>query len=162
MPCSCSFYFLQFWLGFDDGLGSHGLSCRRSGRIQLCLHHHIYLFSSRIRISLSPSQHTHLLVFPSSFLHFSFFTATHSPSGISFYLFLFLSLLCFWVSFLCLPVYLYSNPLYYSIFLLYLSFHSFIENQLGNDPCVYTGYRLVINKALFSYNNKKKRNKKHK
>ena len=30
---SSSFYFLRFWLGFEDGLGSHGLSRRRSCRI---------------------------------------------------------------------------------------------------------------------------------
>ena len=85
-------------------LSSH-LSRRRSFRIYLSLHRHIYLFFFRIHISLSPPQHIHLQVFPSSFLHFSVSTATHSPSGISFFLFgkfgfecswpfLFRSLLC--------------------------------------------------------------------
>ena len=94
---SSSFYFLQFWLRFDDGLGSHGLSRCRSCRIYFRFHNHIYLFSFRIHISLSPPQYTHLHVFPSSFLHFSFSSATHSHSGIPFFLFvfLFLSLLCF-------------------------------------------------------------------
>ena len=112
---SSSFYFLQFWLRFDDGLGSHGLSHRRSCRIYLSLHSHIYLFSFRIRTSLHRNTLTFRYFPSSSFLHFSFSTSTHC---ISFFLsiFLFLSLLCFWVNSLCLPVCLCSNPLYYSIF----------------------------------------------